>query len=198
MFSLSPASSAPVHPLLSRHSCTNVAGTTCGGPIGAPSPSGNGAKTKISSLPGALLTGRLRSASQLPPSPIRLFSIPLHHFYMAHGMAYFTDTRGVLSSPVGSTFLCLMKTSYCRDEQEQERRRVREEGGRGSSSEQGRLRRRTKDPSLLRKVCTPNGADLVRSTANRTCSAWTAVERSAGRRAARRGLRTALPAPRRG
>lgn len=28
-------------------------------------------------------------------------------------MAYFTDTKGDLSSPVGSTFLCLMWTSYC-------------------------------------------------------------------------------------
>lgn len=28
-------------------------------------------------------------------------------------MAYLTDTKGDLSSPVGSTFLCLMWTSYC-------------------------------------------------------------------------------------
>lgn len=32
---------------------------------------------------------------------------------LAHGIAYLTDTSGVLSSPVGSTFLCLMVTSYC-------------------------------------------------------------------------------------
>ena len=39
-----------------------------------------------------------------------------------YGMAYFTDTRGDLSSPVGSTFLCLMYTSYC------EKNRTKEEG----------------------------------------------------------------------